>query len=59
MVIDIEINKGGKMMKLRRIIKKINEAIAIKIAVRDADFACPCLTYQPKLPEAVKKEKNK
>ena len=42
-------------MKLRTIVKKICEAVAVKIAVKDADFTCPCLTYQPKLPEAVQK----
>jgi cyclic lactone autoinducer peptide len=42
-------------MKLRTMVKKISEAVAVKIAVRDADFTCPCLTYQPKLPEAIKK----
>lgn len=40
--------KNGKM---QRIIKMI----AIKVAKMDANTACPCITYQPKMPDAVKK----
>lgn len=31
------------------------EKIAVKIAISDANSACPCITFQPKLPNAVKK----
>ena len=37
--------------KLRNLINKI----AIKIATMEANTACPCITYQPKVPESVKK----
>lgn len=43
------------MKKIQRIIEKI----AIKVATIDANTACPCITYQPKMPESVKKLKNK
>ncbi|MCI8669013.1 MAG: cyclic lactone autoinducer peptide [Lachnospiraceae bacterium] len=31
------------------------EKIAFKIAAEDANSACPCISYQPKLPKSVKK----
>lgn len=42
-------------MKKEKITKKIIEAIAIKVAIADANAACPCVTYQPKMPKEVKK----
>ena len=42
-------------MKKERIIKKLIETIAIKVAISDANAACPCITYQSKMPKAVKK----
>lgn len=46
-------------MKVKRVMKKVKELVAIKIATRDANVACPYLTYQPRLPETVKKLKKK
>ena len=43
------------MKKEKKMIKNIVENIAIKIATADAKTACPCITYQPELPKAVKK----
>lgn len=42
-------------MNTKKVIKKWVENIAIKVATADANTACPYITYQPKLPEAVKK----
>ena len=43
------------MKKEKNLLHKTLENIAIKIAMADANTACPCITYQPKLPAAVKK----
>ena len=45
-------------MKAKQVAKKVTELVAIKIATRDANVTCPYLTYQPKLPEAVKRLKK-
>lgn len=45
-------------MSKKNAVKKMLEVVAIKIATRDANVACPYLTYQPTLPEAVKKLKK-
>lgn len=42
-------------MKKEKMTKRLMEAIAIKVAMADANAACPCITYQPKLPKSVKK----
>lgn len=42
-------------MKIKKIIKKIIENVAIMIAVSDANAACLCISYQPQMPKAVKK----
>lgn len=55
MVIIILSKKVRKGMKKERIIKKLIETIAIKVAISDANAACPCITYQSKMPKAVKK----
>lgn len=48
--------KGDKKMtKKKTVLKRVVEEIAIKVATADANAACPCLTYQPKVPTAVKK----
>lgn len=36
-------------------LKRVIEKIAIKVAKSDANAACPCVTYQPTVPKAVKK----
>lgn len=43
------------MTKKKTVLKRVVEEIAIKVATADANAACPCLTYQPKVPKAVKK----
>lgn len=43
------------MKKGKKVFQNVAEKIAIKIAKVDANTACPCISYQPKLPEAVKK----
>ncbi len=40
-----------KDKKALSIVKKI----AIRVARADANAACPCISYQPKMPDAVKK----
>lgn len=42
-------------MKKENKIKKLIEKVAIMVAISDANAACPCIHYQPKLPETVKK----
>ena len=42
-------------MKNKKIIKKLLEEIAIKVAIADANATCSCINYQPKIPKAVKK----
>jgi cyclic lactone autoinducer peptide len=49
------IKKERKKMKNKKIIKKLLEEIAIKVAIADANATCPCINYQPKIPKAVKK----
>lgn len=43
------------MKKGQKIFQGTVEKIAIKIAKMDANTACPCISYQPELPKAVKK----
>ncbi|MCM1125161.1 MAG: cyclic lactone autoinducer peptide [Lachnospiraceae bacterium] len=43
------------MKKEKRILHDVVERMAIRVAKMDANTACPCISYQPKLPEAVKK----
>ena len=47
--------KRGKKMKKENLIKKIIENVAIKVAIADANAACPCITHQPQMPKALKK----
>ena len=51
--------KVRRNMKTEKFTKKLTtkliETIAIKVAISDANAACPCVTYQPKMPKAVKK----
>lgn len=42
-------------MKKENLIKKIIENVAIKVAIADANAACPCITHQPQIPKALKK----
>lgn len=42
------------MKKEKRLMKSIVERMAVKIAVAEANTACPFITYQPKLPQTVK-----
>ena len=46
------------MKKEKKLWQEVVEKVAIKIATADANTACPCITYQPKLPEAVQKLKK-
>ena len=39
----------------RKNLSTVIEKIAFKIAAEDANSACPCISYQPKLPKSVKK----
>lgn len=45
-------------MKKDKRVRNIIEKIAIKVAISDANTACPCISFQPKLPYAVKKLKK-
>ncbi len=45
-------------MKVKEVMKKILEELAIRVAVNDTKMVCPFISYQPKLPEAVKKLKK-
>lgn len=42
-------------MKKEKMTKKLIETLAIKVAISDANAACPCINYQPKMPKSVKK----
>lgn len=42
-------------MKKEKLMKSIIEKAAIKIATMDANSACPCISYQPIVPKAVKR----
>jgi len=42
-------------MSLMKRVKRWLETVAIRIALEDANTTCACITYQPKLPEAVQK----
>lgn len=44
--------------KMLEYCRKILSVLAKKAAKRDANTCCPYITYQPKLPEAVKKLKK-
>lgn len=41
------------MKKGKEFIQNVVEKIAISIATVDANTACPCISYQPKMPKAV------
>ena len=43
------------MKKGKKVFQDAVEKIAIKVAKMDANTACPCISYQPELPKAVKK----
>ncbi|MDE5909711.1 MAG: cyclic lactone autoinducer peptide [Lachnospiraceae bacterium] len=43
------------MKKGKKLFQDAVEKVAIKVAKMDANTACPCISYQPKLPKAVKK----
>lgn len=43
---------------MKKKIRKMVEVIAIKVATADANTACPCMNFQPKLPVSVKKLRN-
>lgn len=43
------------MEKKKTKAQRLLEMMAIKVATVDANTACPCITYQPKLPISVKK----
>ena len=45
-------------MKVKHAVRKVTELVAIKIATRDANVTCSYLTYQSRLPEAVKRLKK-
>jgi len=51
-----EVNDMDK--KIQEYCSKILSALAKKAAKRDANSCCSYITYQPKLPEAVKKLKK-
>lgn len=42
-------------MKEKKMLKKMIEKLAVKVATADANTACPCVTYQPNVPKAVEK----
>ncbi len=42
-------------MNKEKSMKKLVEAVALKIALRDANTVCPFITYQPTVPKSVKK----
>lgn len=42
-------------MKNKKMVTKIIETIAIKVAIAEANATCPFINYQPKMPKAVKK----
>lgn len=42
-------------MKSKKVVRKLIETIAIKVAIADANATCPCINYQPKMPKTVKK----
>ncbi len=42
------------MTKNKEFMKKLVERIAVKVAVAEANTACPYITYQPEVPQAVK-----
>lgn len=42
-------------MRKQKKSKNVLEKIAIKIAKMDANTACSCITYQPKLPKEVER----
>ena len=43
------------MKKENKTIKNLVEKLAVKIAVAEANTVCSYITYQPKLPQSVKK----
>lgn len=42
-------------MREEKKIKKIVEKVAVKMATAEANSACSCISYQPKMPKAVKR----
>lgn len=50
------ISEGGNtMQKITRTVKKVIANMAKKSASMEANTACPCMNFQPKEPQAVKK----
>ncbi len=45
-------------MKIKEMMKKKLEELVIRIAINDTKMVCSFISYQPKLPEAVKKLKK-
>ncbi len=43
------------MMRKNQNVRIWIEKMAIKVATADANAACPCVTYQPSVPRAMKK----
>ncbi|MBQ2882233.1 MAG: cyclic lactone autoinducer peptide [Alphaproteobacteria bacterium] len=42
-------------MKKTKMTKNLVKKVAMYVAKADANAACPCITYQPKMPDSVKK----
>ena len=42
-------------MKMKLIIKNVVEKLAFRIAIADANTTCSCISYQPIVPQSVKK----
>lgn len=49
------LQKRRQVMKNKKMVTKIIETIAIKVAIAEANATCPFINYQPKMPKAVKK----
>ena len=47
--------EGNMMQKITRTLKKIVTNMAPKSASMEANTACPCMNFQPKEPQTVKK----
>ena len=44
--------------KIREVIEEKKQVLAVKVAKHYANVSCPFITYQPELPEEVKKLKK-
>lgn len=49
------IEREVKNMKKTKMVKDLAKKVAMYVAKADANAACPCITYQPKMPDSVKK----